>query len=237
VSSENVVSILSYHKIGPPSAGAARTWYYVSEAEFVGHLTTLEDKGWMFISIEDFLHGLASPEALPHCAVLITFDDAYRSVHEYALPILAERSYPGVVFTPTAFVGGTSTFDRAVPEPLEPICTPEELRELDAAGISVQSHGVSHTRLSELAPDEVLGELTRSKAFLEDLTGSAVEAFAYPYGDAGEPGLVRPLLDEAGYRCAFLYGGGPFSLPGDPYRVPRVPLGSDSVLPVNPQMQ
>ena len=35
----------------------------------------------------------------------VTFDDAYRSVGELAVPVLAELGVPATVFAPTAFVG------------------------------------------------------------------------------------------------------------------------------------
>ena len=36
---------------------------------------------------------------------MVTFDDAYRSVIDRALPILAEFGIPGTVFTVTSFAG------------------------------------------------------------------------------------------------------------------------------------
>lgn len=231
MSTQKVVAILSYHKLGPPGPDAWDTWYYVSETTFAEHLDTLAAGGWSVVSIDALLRGLSAPETLPARAALLTFDDAYRSVYEYALPLLADRSYPAVVFAPTGFIGADSRFDAGTSEPPEALCSFEELRELNLAGISVQSHGVSHRRFSELTPTEIDEELTRSKDVLEEEIGSSVQLFAFPYGDAGDERVVRPALERCGYRAACLYGGRPFPLPADDlYQLPRLTLGSDTDL-------
>lgn len=73
MSAENVVAILSYHKIGLPGPGVSDTWYYVPETTFAQHLAVLADGGWKVISIDDFLRGLSAPEILPPRAALLTF--------------------------------------------------------------------------------------------------------------------------------------------------------------------
>src|SRR5204862_3402123 len=108
--------------------------------------------------------------------------DAYRSLYERGLDVLTGLACPAVVFVPTAFVGGVSSFDRGLSEPLEPVCGWRELRELAASGISVQSHGRSHLPLSRLAGDRLVEELMTSKHTLEDELETLVELFAFPYG-------------------------------------------------------
>jgi peptidoglycan/xylan/chitin deacetylase (PgdA/CDA1 family) len=222
------IAILAYHKLAPD--GQAKTWYYVERSRFAADLSSLERGGWTVISLAELVRGLEAPETLPDRAALVTFDDAYRSVFEYAYPVLSERGHPAVVFVPAEYVGKTSTFDDHTDEPVEPICTLAELQELERSGISIESHGFTHRRLSRLSRRQVKRELSRSKAFLEDGLAKRISAYAYAYGDTGSNAVVRPLLARCGYRVAFLYGGAAFSLPVDGYAVPRIPLGSDSEL-------
>ena len=47
----------------------------------------------------------------------------------------------------------------------------------------------------------------------------------------GLDGTTAAALAAAGYRAAFLYEGGPLKVPpADPYRIVRIPIGSDTDL-------
>ena len=224
------LAILGFHKIGP-APGGWETWFYVPQATFVGYLEYLKEDGWQVLDVAAFLRGLVEPDSLPERAALITFDDGYRSILDFGVPELRRFGYPAVMFVPTAFIGGHNDFD-ADNEPKEAICGWEELRELERCGVSVQSHGVSHRAFSELNAWEQRQELLRSKAVLEDGLGKPVEVFSYPYGDCGpEPGATRNGVEQAGYRAACLYGGGPHRVPvADPYRLARLAMGPDTDL-------
>jgi peptidoglycan/xylan/chitin deacetylase (PgdA/CDA1 family) len=224
------LAILAFHKIGEPSPGNVRTWFYVPEATFAGYLCYLRDHNWTVLDLTTFLHGLSSPDTLPQRAALLTFDDGYRSVLDVALPWLQRFKFPAVTFVPTAFVGDANAFD--ADEPHEPICDWDALRSLEAAGVAVQSHGVSHRAFSSLTSADQEQELRESKRLLEQELGRPVETFAYPYGDPGSGnGSLDALLERAGYRAACVFKNGPFLVPAtDRYRLTRVAMGPDTDL-------
>lgn len=224
------LAILSYHKIGA-GPGGWDTWYYVSEAIFETQLTWLHKDGWQTIDCAAFLRGLREPESLPERALLLTFDDGYRTMRTVAMPILQRFAMSGIVFVPTAFIGGMNTFD-AGNEPDEPMAGWDDLRALEQGGVSVQSHAVSHPSFSKLTPSQMEEELRDSKLTLEAGLGKSVEVFAFPYGDGGmNPEQTTELLRKTGYAAACLYGGGPVTLPAsDPYRLTRLAMGPDTDL-------
>jgi peptidoglycan/xylan/chitin deacetylase (PgdA/CDA1 family) len=225
------VAILGFHKIGEPPPGGWETWFYIREQTYLSQLRYLQQNGWQVIDLGTFLRGLTDPWSLPERAALLTFDDGYRSIGEAALSGLVQFGYPGVLFVPTAFIGGRNSFDGGR-EPDEAIGDWDDLRELQRCGVSIQSHGVSHRAFSELSLAEQEEELIRSRATLEEGLGRSVEMFSYPYGDAGRDpqGLVR-VLERAGYRAACLYGGGPISFPiTQPYHLARLAMGRDTDL-------
>jgi peptidoglycan/xylan/chitin deacetylase (PgdA/CDA1 family) len=228
--SSHLLAILSYHKVGDPPPGTWEPWYYVPQGMLAEQLEGLREDGWEFVDVAAALDGLSDPAALPERSALVTFDDAYRSVRDLGLPVLRELGVPGVVFVPAALVGGTSSFDAGVSEPIEPLCTWDELRELEAGGVSVQSHGLDHVALRKLEGDALERELSGSKLRLEEELGTPVELFAFPYGDGGsDPAAVTGLLERCGYRAACLYGGGPVPLPAaEPYRLARLAVGLDT---------
>jgi peptidoglycan/xylan/chitin deacetylase (PgdA/CDA1 family) len=224
------LAILAYHKVGvqPPGWGS---WFYVTPETFLEHLRLLKDDGWHVIDLETLLEGLANPSRFPERAVLLTFDDAYRSFRSVVVPLLARFGSSAVLFVPTDYIGGSNTFDFG-DEPEEPICDWADLRELADRGVSIQSHGASHRALSALDPEEQAVEILRSKRALEDGLGVRVSMFAYPYGDAANAApTVLDTLRRAGYRAGCLYGGGVTGWPpADPYVLPRIPIGADTNL-------
>ena len=226
------VAVLGFHKVGAPTPGSWETWYSIPEETFVAQLRWLRENAWEAITLGTFIDGLERPELLPPRAVLITFDDGFRSVRDVALASLRRFRYPAVLFVPTDFIGGDNSFDADTDEPVERICDVEDLVALERAGVAIQSHGASHRRFSDLREGEEQDELARSKAALERAIGNRVEAVAFPYGDRGrDAGAVRRALRRTGYRVAFTYGGGAVSLPvADPYGLPRVAMGPDTDL-------
>jgi peptidoglycan/xylan/chitin deacetylase (PgdA/CDA1 family) len=240
---DKTLAILAFHKIGKPASNGWDTWFYISETIFASYLSYLSQSNWTVIDHDTLLKGLVAPETLPERAVLLTFDDGYRSMHTVALPWLLQFGYPAVFFVPTDYVGQRNTFDPAEPE--EDICDWDNLRELERQGVSIQSHSASHLPFSGLTLIEQEEELRRSAAALEAGLGKRAEVFSYPYGDDGvgsypyhhsavtSPMLrkIQGALQRTGYRAACLYGGGLNYLPvANAYRLYRVAMGPDTDL-------
>ena len=184
--------IMGYHKVGFPPAGGWETWLYVPEKVFTLQLNYLKENGWQVISAEAFKQAIDHPRLLAEKTALITFDDGYRSNLEIAAPILQRYNYPAVAFVPTAFVGTYNAFDADIfYEPKEPICSWEELKQLDEKGISIQSHGITHRHFSQLSQDVLRNEIIESKACLEEKLSKTIDMFSFPYGDNG---LYQPAI-------------------------------------------
>jgi peptidoglycan/xylan/chitin deacetylase (PgdA/CDA1 family) len=226
-----ILAVLGFHKIGEPPAGQDQTWFYIPEETFTSYLSYLKENNWSVLDLAGLLEGLSCPQRLPLRAALLTFDDGYQSMVDVALPRLKEFGFPAVLFVPTAFVGGVNAFDRGI-EPEERICNWDALRALEAEGVAVQSHGVSHTRFSKLSLSEQEDELRQSKALLEAELGRQVTAFSYPYGKCGRDQVaLHRLMKDCGYRAAFLFDNGPNRGPiQNPYLLNRVAMGPDTNL-------
>jgi peptidoglycan/xylan/chitin deacetylase (PgdA/CDA1 family) len=227
------LAILAYHKVGDPPEDGWPTWNYVSVETFGKHLEYLRQHQWEVLDIDTFLKGMAEPETLPEKGALITLDDGYLSNLQIALPILKTYNYPAVIFVPTNFVGGYNAFDADIfYEPKEPICSWEELLELDRNHVSVQSHGVTHSHFSELSEEEQIFEIVQSKELIESQIGKEVAIFSFPYGDnGGNVEKIKTLLGNAGYKAAVLYGGGPVDPASlSPFQLTRIAVGPDTSL-------
>ena len=222
-----VVATLSYHKIGNPPSDGWLTWNYTSTEEFTAQLEWFQKRGWDFLSAEALLDALRGKGALSAKSILITFDDAYESLLENAVPVLKRFSAPAVVFAPTQFIGETNLFDHGV-EPLERIADWKILGAMEDSGVSVESHGYSHRGFSALSQDEIEQELDFSRQAIRKNLGKDSRMFAFPYGDCGnDQTAVHSAISRAGYDVAFLYGGGVFELDQTPAPLflPRLAMG------------
>src|SRR5207247_1644751 len=110
------------------------------------------------------------------------------------------------------------------------ICSWEQVREVAAAGVSVQSHGATHRTFSELSDEDICREVRESKAAIEAEVAGRVELLAYPYDDAGRsPESTDAILRGAGYKAAFHFvGGAAHWPPGNPFHLSRIPVWPDS---------
>jgi peptidoglycan/xylan/chitin deacetylase (PgdA/CDA1 family) len=201
---DRTLRVLTYHKVNELSPNLIT----VPTRTFAEQMSLLSEYGYQPVTLEAVRDHYVAGAPLPPRAVLITFDDGYRDNLENAAPILRRHGYPAVIFVPTGFL------DDDTPLPHEtalrqlgvhnPTIRWSDLAALEAAGLRVESHGVSHTRLSELDPDEATRELVSSKARLEERLGREVEAFAYIKGTYADFGPEHAdLVQQAGYKLAF----------------------------------
>ena len=220
------VAALAFHKIGEPPPSAQGNQWYIPEAVFRAHLRYLSSGGWEVITADTFLGALSTPENLPEHAVLLTFDDAYKSLLGSASRCLREFNYPAVVFAPTDFVGRSNEFDLPYGQPEEAICSWDDLRELRDRGFSIQSHGMRHESFESLNPDRQEQELRLSKSIIEAEIGKSVQLFAYPFGRVpSDRHALSERLERLGYRAAFRFGGGFATIPAaDGHFLPRVDM-------------
>ena len=119
-----------------------------------------------------------------------------------------------------------------MPRAIHPACRPmtwDQLREMQAVGMEIGSHGVGHRMLSKLSAEEIRVEVADSKETLERELGLAVNVFAYPVGgiDAYNENVIAAAA-HAGYRLACNYVTGTNRLPlAHPYSLHRLRVERD----------
>lgn len=101
--------------------------------------------------------------------------------------------------------------------------TPDEMRTLGASPwATIGAHGVTHTALSTLSEKEQWEEIISSKARIEDLLGSGIRIFSYPYGNKTHfNGTTIRLCRQAGFwKVAANFPGQAHRWTGH-YKIPR----------------
>lgn len=156
--------------------------------------------------------------------VVITFDDALRSVYDLALPVLEELGAVATVYAPSKYLAdGTPMAWPEVAQHLETEHAAElegmtiaQLQEVARKGWEVGSHTITHPWLPQLDDAALAHELSASKAQLEELLGLPIETLAYPFGAHDE--RVAAATAAAGYAAAVTL----------PDRVPAWPRSPDA---------
>jgi peptidoglycan/xylan/chitin deacetylase (PgdA/CDA1 family) len=214
--------VLMYHKVNDRQGNPAT----VPVALFDEQLAQLRELGFTVVGLDAVLDHYGGHAPLPERSVLITFDDGYRDNLENALPVLERHGYAGVLFVPIAYLGSRQPLPHEERFASEGLLNPTldwgELAELEAGGIRIESHGISHRPLADLELDEAAREIVLSKLRLESHLGRPIRAFAYVKGSEAHFHTVHlSLLRQAGYEVAFTSVSGANGPRTDPLRLHR----------------
>lgn len=143
------------------------------------------------------------PLRADRCNVAITFDDAFVSVAENALPELASRRFHATVFVPTGLLGRGPTWamETGNLDANETVMSSDQLKMLKSDLVTLGSHTVTHPRLSKLPLPDARTEIEDSRAALQQVTSQDVRTFSFPYGDYAPSTLE--LCRAAGFDQVF----------------------------------
>ncbi len=124
----------------------------------------------------------------------ITFDDGYDDLLSI-MSLVQERKTAVTVFVPTAYLGKANEWDNLLLRGRRKHLTPEQVRELAAAGVQFGSHGHTHRDLTSLSEADLKAELLESRRILTALSSREVVALAFPFGryDARVSEMARSL--------------------------------------------
>jgi peptidoglycan/xylan/chitin deacetylase (PgdA/CDA1 family) len=113
----------------------------------------------------------------------------------------------------------------APPEPSLPrALAPEELRRLQGSGtVEIGAHTRTHPNLAALAEADQEVEVTGSRLALEEILGTPVTSFAYPFGTfAHYSRATSGIVEAAGFERACTAEPGVVARGGDAYALPRL---------------
>lgn len=212
------VICLCYHAVSP-------TWpcsLAVTPERLERQLTSLVRRGWKGATFTE-----AVVEAPAVRTLAVTFDDAFASVIERAVPILSALGLPATVFAPTGFMDARQPLrwpgidHWADSEYAHELTSMDwsDLTALAGQGWEVGSHTCTHPDLANVGDAEVRAQLERSRAACETHLGRSCTSLAYPYGRTTEQ--VVHSAREAGYVAAATLGPSPRGIK-DPHWYPRI---------------
>lgn len=210
--------VLQYHHVseGTPKSTS------ISPARFAEHMRWLQENKYEVVGMEQLIEWLKQGAPLPDKAVVITFDDGYRSIYENAWPILKRNSWPFTVFI------NTQHHD----ERNQQYMSWQQLEELAKKGGTLGNHSVSHEHMVRRRSGEtdkqwlarVTDEITSAQGKIDRRVGKQPKVFAYPFGEYNRQ--LQGILQERGY-IAFGQQSGPIAPFDQPTALPRFPFGGN----------
>lgn len=213
------VIVLFYHRVADT---CLNDWTCPRDA-FRRQMLWLKEQG-RFVSLSEAQRRIRAPHNQELC-VSVTFDDGYAENCDFAIPLMIELDIPCTYFVSSRYVRSRTPFphDANLGQKLEPN-TAAQLRDMAAAGIEIGAHTRTHADLGRISdPRQMRDEIAGSRADLENLLGSPVRYFAFPYGlHANMNRLAFCTAREAGYEAACsAYGA--YNFPGgDGFHIQRV---------------
>ena len=214
------VRVLCYHAISDLSSSQRMAPYGLPPEQFSRQLRLL---AWRFRFLDAaefgrFLEG----GGVPRRAMLLTFDDCYRSLLEAGLPLLRAHQAPAVAFAVTSLVGRTSEWTAGNGGVALPLLDVDGLRALERGEVAIGAHTQTHPMLDTLPPDRVAHEIGGAISDLEAMGLRRPALLAYPYG-AHNPEVVRAAA-ATGLAGAFTTVPGLARPGGDPHAIPRIEI-------------
>jgi peptidoglycan/xylan/chitin deacetylase (PgdA/CDA1 family) len=192
--------VLCYHKVERRrELGVTR----VSPRRFAVQMHALAAAGWRGMSLVEFEACIRGERQARERELLITFDDAYRGLRDYAFPVLRDVGFGAACFVITDFAGRLNRWDVAYGGRRFAHLAWRDIERWSAHGIAFESHTATHPRLPWIADARLVDELGRSRRAVEAALGTAPRAISYPFGAA----------DARGGRWS-----------GDALRIPRSPV-------------
>lgn len=182
------IPIFVYHNIVEDESKVEFDYMQTPVDIFENQVAGLIKLGYKPISYEDLYKYKNGEISIPKWSFIITFDDGYEGVYDYAFPIAKKYNVPMTVFEIDSNMG------------TEGYLTWKEAKEMyDSNLISIYSHGYEHVKYSKEST-EYLVELTNMsyKNITEQLEDDSIlKVFTYPYGDYRQDEILA--LEREGF--------------------------------------
>ena len=135
--------------------------------------------------------------------------EAYRIYH-YESPLRARIKYAANMVMPAAAIeriieGAVTSAGRTMAElAAEWFVSADDIRVMDAEGMTIASHGCSHRSLQSLGGAAMRAEIEHSVAYLGNLTGRRPTWFACPFGGSGAADADIATMQAAMRDCGIV---------------------------------
>jgi peptidoglycan/xylan/chitin deacetylase (PgdA/CDA1 family) len=164
------LTIIYYHEVVEKGQGSS--YQKIEKDKFENQMRFLKENGYESL----FFSELEKP--LPKKAVIVSFDDGFKSVFERAYPIMQKYGIKGNVYLPTAFVGENEHF-----------MTWDMIKELTENGFEMQAHTHNHVDIRTLDSEKMDSEINLSEKVFLDKLNKLPNSICLPFGTYDQKSL------------------------------------------------
>lgn len=182
------IPILTYHDIVADESEVEYDYMQTTVNTFEKQITGLMKLGYMPISYNDLRQYNNGEKSIPKWSFMITFDDGYSGVYEYAYEIAKKYNIPMASFVIDDCVGSEGYY------------TWNQAKEMYDSGLmEIYSHGLTHVEYDKVSPEELVQLTNQAYVNLRDKleNDNLLQVFTYPYGLYTDE--ERALLANEGY--------------------------------------
>ena len=144
----NYASFIMYHRFGDSRYPSTN----IKKEQFLQHIDELLKPKYNVISINKAIQAINNSKLVKDRSIVITIDDAYSSVFNYAWPIFKKHKLPFTLFV------STDVIDNKTPGYM----SWEEIRILRDNGVTIGSQTKSHPHMHKLSKNRIIKELNVS---------------------------------------------------------------------------
>lgn len=208
------LTIIYYHEVVEADHG--HSYQKIGKEKFAEQMRYLHDNGYQTL----FFSQLSQP--LPEKAVIVSFDDGFRSVYDNAASIMEENEIRGNVYLPTAHIGNDPHF-----------MSWEMVQQLqEKQQFEMQAHTHDHVDIRTLDKNAMQAQIQASDACFLDKLGYLPEALCLPYGVYDRASVK--LLRKTG-RYPYILGSYYGDVSGGKLKdriLPRIGISNDDTMEV-----
>jgi peptidoglycan/xylan/chitin deacetylase (PgdA/CDA1 family) len=218
------VPVFIYHHVKnlKPADNATERGLTILPSQFRAQLQYVKGHGYHTISAAALTAALLGKGKLPSKPVVLTFDDGYRDMYTNVYPLLQRLHMVATFFVVPGFLGTTRYL------------TWKQVEDMSRHGMDVEAHTMTHPDLTLVSAAQARDEIARSRQLLQSRLHTAVQVFAYPYGDYNA--AVLRDVRVTGYSAAFTTHQGWIESSAGMLTLPRVYANHDDTVPVTPAL-
>ncbi|MGZ9096799.1 MAG: polysaccharide deacetylase family protein [Micavibrio sp.] len=198
--------IFAYQRIGEDLHPANN----LSTEQFKNHITELIEGEYHVAPLSKIVEAFQSGTKLPEKTVAITFNGAYQSALENAIPVLLANNLPFTVFfSPDQADGKTPEYMGW-----------DDIKRLSRSSqVTLGLHPASYMRLTESPEEEIRRQVNKALNRYREELKSEPEFFAYPFGEYTKN--FRDIIAASGFKAAFGQQSGVAYSGSDQFALPR----------------
>lgn len=157
------LKVLYYHEV--VEKGQGFSYQKIEKEAFEQQMAYLQAEGYETLYFSDL------DKPLPAKAVIVSFDDGFRSVYENAAPIMEKYGIKGNVYLPTGYIGNDPHF-----------MDWDMVQKLQEGSFEMQAHTHSHVDVRTLDEEALQEQIKASDELFREKLGFLPRAFCLPFG-------------------------------------------------------